>query len=154
MFAGRLGTADTAPCQLQVVAALVDPRKPNNLIALLQTGYGKSHIMRKLGAYLAGFTLLFIPLLSLSADVLEKFQSANQKFGRVRVYHLDELLPDYYPTYKEFINLCYSAKRSDTDTAYVFLSPESLFRHPDALRAVLHVPPPHLRRCSGCCALN
>ena len=55
--------------------------------------------------------------------MLEKFQSANQKFRRVRGYHLDELLLDYRLTYKEFLNLCYSAKRSDTATAYVFLSP-------------------------------
>ena len=92
-----------------------------------------------LEAYLAGFTLFFIPLLSLSADVLEKFQSANQKFGRVRVYHLDELLPGYYPTYKEFLNLCYSAKRSIAAVTYVFLSPQFLVKHLDALRAVLHV---------------
>ena len=132
------GQPTLRPAQLQVAAALVDPRKPNNVIASLRTGYGKSHIARTLGAYLAGFTLVFIPLLSLSADVLEKFQSANQKFGRVRVYHLDELLPDYYPTYKEFINLCYSARRSDADTTYVFLSPQFLVKHSDALRAVLH----------------
>ena len=100
------GQPTLRPAQLQVAAALVDPQKPNNLIASLQTGYGKSHIVQTLGAYLAGFTLIFIPLLSLSADALEKFQSANQKFGRVRVYHLDELLPDHCLAYKEFLNLC------------------------------------------------
>ena len=126
------------PAQLEVAAALVNPQKPNNIVASLRTGYGKSHIMRVLGACLVGFALVFIPLLSLSADVLEKFQNANQKFGRVRVYHLDELLPDYYSIYKEFIALCYSAKRSNADTTFVFLSLQFLIKHADALCAVLH----------------
>ena len=87
-----------------------------------------------LGLILPASLYFFIPLLSLSTDVLEKFQSVNHKSGRVRVYHLDELLPDYYPTYKEFLNLCYSAKRSDAATTYVFLSSQFLVKHLDALR--------------------
>lgn len=38
------------------------------------TGASKSHTMHILGSLMGGVTLVFIPLLTLSADVLEKFK--------------------------------------------------------------------------------
>ena len=38
-----------------------------------------------------GVCMIFIPLLTLSADVMAKFQHAIQDYGSVRAYHLDEI---------------------------------------------------------------
>ena len=79
------------------------------------------------------------PLLTLSADVQSKFECASQRFGRVRVFHLDELYDDAREKYQSFLGLCRSSKRSSRDTNFVFLYPQFLVNHPDALAAVLHI---------------
>ena len=125
------------PQQLQVVFLLENPRKPDHIVACLRTGYAKSHIMKVLGVYKTGFTLIFIPLLVLSADVVAKFKSANQQHGKVRVFHLDDLNGADRAKYRAFLSLCSSPKRSCQDTNFVFLSPQILINHPDALKALL-----------------
>ncbi len=40
---------------------------------------------------LGRITVIFIPLLALSADVMEKFESDNVTYGDINVSHLDEL---------------------------------------------------------------
>ena len=96
------------PRQLEVASSLLDPSRPNHVLACLRTGYGKSHIMRVLGSMVGGFTLVFIPLLALSADVLSKFQKADPRYGRVRVFHVDELYKDDKAKYDAFLQLCWS----------------------------------------------
>ena len=91
-----------------------------------------------MGVYATGFTLIFIPLLTLSADVLAKFESANQHHVKVRVSHLDELHGVDRAKYRAFLSLCMSTKRSCQDTNFVFLSPQFFINHPDALKALLH----------------
>jgi hypothetical protein len=39
-----------------------------------------------------------LPLLSLSADVLEKFQGGNEEYGLIHVDHLDKLYNNSRPT--------------------------------------------------------
>ena len=134
MFARRLGTADTASRLAPSRGGPCRPTETKQPSCIAPDWIQKFAHRADAWVYLADFTLIVIPLLSVSADVLEKFQSANQKFGRLRVCHLDELLPDYCPTYNEFLNLYYSAKRSNAATTYVFLSPQFLVKHPDALR--------------------
>jgi hypothetical protein len=56
-----------------------------------QTGAGKTHILRTLGVIEQGIILIFIPLLTLSANVMSKFTCTNQNFGAIAVQHLDEL---------------------------------------------------------------
>ena len=63
----------------------------NYLAVIQRTGDGKMHIVRTLGMMERGSVLMFIPLLTLSADVISKFTSADQRFGAVTVQHLDEL---------------------------------------------------------------
>ena len=114
-----------------------NPNKPDHIVTCLRTEYGKLHIMKVLGVYETGFTLIFIPLLTLSADVLAKFESTNQQHGKVRVFHLDELHGADRAKYRAFLSLCVSTKRSCQDTNFVFLSPQFLINHPDALKALL-----------------
>ena len=82
--------------------------------------------------------MTFIPLLTLSADLLAKFESASQEYGLIRTFHLDELYEDNQNAYDLFLQLCYSTHRSSTDTNFVFLSPHFLINHPAALAALLH----------------
>jgi hypothetical protein len=79
------------PAQLDAVYRLLHPLRPNHLAVIQQTGAGKTHILRTLGVIKRGTILIFIPLLTLSADVMSKFTCANQKFGAFAVQHLDEL---------------------------------------------------------------
>lgn len=132
------GVSSLRPRQLEVASSLLDPGRPNHILACLRTGYGKSHIMRLLGTMVGGFALVFIPLLALSADVLAKFQEADPSYGRVRVFNLDELYKDDRAKYVAFLHLCWSTRRSCPDTNFVFVSPHFLVRHEDALKALLH----------------
>ena len=85
------GVDELRPRQLATIETLLDPRSPDRVIYVDGTGAGKSHAMRVAGGLLGGVTLIFIPLLTLSADVLEKFKTTNETFGEVNVSHLDEL---------------------------------------------------------------
>ena len=67
--------------QLDVLSMLQNPDAPDAVLAALRTGYRKNHIMRVLGTIEMGFTLTFIPLLTLSTDVLHKFQLSDQRYG-------------------------------------------------------------------------
>jgi hypothetical protein len=78
--------------QLEAVYRLFHPVHPNHLAVIQRTGAGKTHILQTLGVIERGIILIFIPLLTLSADVMSKFTCANQKFGSVPVQHLDELI--------------------------------------------------------------
>jgi superfamily II DNA helicase RecQ len=124
--------------QLHVAKTVATPGMPDHVIACLRTGYGKSHIVRLLGAFEMGFTLIFIPLLTLSADLLAKFESADEQYGRVRTFHLDESFGDHREKYEQLLQLLHSTTRSDKDTDFVFSSPQFLVHHPPALVAVLH----------------
>ena len=70
--------------------------------------------------------MVFIPLLTLSADVMSKFQSACQDFGSIRAYHLDELKDNNPPAYDAVLNRCISLTPSTKSTVFVFLSPQHL----------------------------
>ena len=85
------GVPQLRPRQLATATALLNPLTPDRTLYVDGTGAGKSHAMRVLGGMLGGVTIVFIPLLSLSADVLEKFKTSNDTFGEVNVSHLDEL---------------------------------------------------------------
>ena len=64
--------------QLDAVYRLLHPVHPNHLAVIQQTGAGKTHILRMLGVIKRGITLIFILLLTLSANVMSKFTCANQ----------------------------------------------------------------------------
>ena len=59
--------------------------------------------MRVLVTIEMGFTLISIPLLTLSTDVLHKFQPADQRYGQVNIFHLDKLYDTARLKYKSII---------------------------------------------------
>ena len=50
--------------------------------------------------------LMFILLLTLSADVLNKFATANDDYGNITVQHLDELRENDFTRHKDFLQTC------------------------------------------------
>ena len=75
------------PAQLDAGSCLLHPVRPNHLAVIQQTGAGKTRILRTLGVIERGIVLIFIPLLTLCANVMSKFTCANQNFGAIPVQH-------------------------------------------------------------------
>ena len=79
------------PVQLSAVSHILGHNTPNKLLLVARTGVGKTHVTRTAGVILRGITLIIIPLLSLSADQLRKFNCGDEQFGSINVVHLDEI---------------------------------------------------------------
>jgi len=79
----------------------------------------------------SGIVLIFIPLLTLSADVMHKFEAYNPTWVNVGVYHLDEMYDCDHQLYSSFLLSCSSMRRDTSSTFFVFLSP--LINHRNAL---------------------
>lgn len=78
-----------------------------------------------------GITLVFIPLLTLPANVMAKFESAFQLYGSVSAYHLDELYDNNAEKYT--INRCRDLQPANPSTVFIFLSPQHLCKSDLAL---------------------
>ena len=65
------------PAQLEACYRLLHPHCPDYLGVVHRMGGGKTHILRNLGVIEWGIILIFIPLLTLSANVMHKFENAN-----------------------------------------------------------------------------
>ncbi len=79
-----------------------------------------------------GIVLIFIPLLTLSADVMSKFSRANQNFGAVALQHLHERFNANKRVYYDLLERCRGLLRSTITTVFIFLSPQFLINHPEA----------------------
>ena len=75
-------TAQLRPKQiLAVQKILLDPQTNGKLIVVDRTGGGKSMILFLTAVMIAGITLVFIPLLTLTPDQLARFRKKVQKYG-------------------------------------------------------------------------
>ncbi len=81
------GVPTMRPGQLKACFHLLHPHHPNSLVVVHRTGGGKTHILRTLGVIERGIIIIFIPLLTLSANVMHKFESADPTWGNVGIYH-------------------------------------------------------------------
>ena len=79
------------PAQLDAIYRLLHHLLPDHLAVIQPTGASKTHILRTLGVMERGIILIFIPLLTLSANVMSKFKCANPHFGAVIIQHLNEM---------------------------------------------------------------
>ena len=123
--------------QREVLTKYIDPRTPKYMIACLRTSAGKSHCMRLIGTMERGVMLIFIPLLTLSADILDKFISTDQRYGKVGVVHLDEMVDNAPEEYESFLQTCILLPKDTANTIFAFLSPHHLVNHPRSLAAIL-----------------
>jgi superfamily II DNA helicase RecQ len=126
------GVQEMYPAQHDAIYHLLHPVRPNHLAVIQRTGAGKTHILRTLGVIERGIILIFIPLLTLSADVMSKFMSADQQFGAVALQHLDELFDANKRVYYNLLERCRGLLQSTTTTIFIFLSPQFLINHPEA----------------------
>jgi superfamily II DNA helicase RecQ len=140
------GVPDMYPAQLDAVFCLLHPMKPNHLAVIERMGAGKTHILRMLGVIERGIVLIFIPLLTLSADVMSKFTCANHRFGTVIIQHLDEIFDANKLAYKDLLERCRGLRGSTTTTVFLFLSPQFLINHSDAREIFI--------KCSHCTTLR
>jgi hypothetical protein len=85
------GVQDIFPAQLNAVYRLLHPTHPNHLAVIQRTGAVKTHILRTLGVIEWGIVLIFIPLLTLSANIMSKLTCADLCFGTVIIQHLNKL---------------------------------------------------------------
>ena len=73
------------PAQLlEACYQLLHPHRLDCLVVVHRTGGGGTHILRTLGVIERGVTFIFIPLLTLSADVMRKFENADNDVGQRR----------------------------------------------------------------------
>jgi hypothetical protein len=136
------GIGDMFPTQLDAVYRLLHPMWPNHLAVIQRTGAGKTHILRMLGVIERGIVLIFIPLLTLSADVMSKFTCANHHFRTVIIQHLDELCNANKSAYKDLLERCQGLCCSTTTTVFLFLYLQFLINHSDAKQIFIE--------CSNC----
>jgi superfamily II DNA helicase RecQ len=119
--------------QLEACFCLLHPHHPNSLVVVHWTGGRKSHILHTLGVIERGIILIFIPLLTLSANVMHKFESADPTWGNVGVYHLDNFFDCNCLAHHQLLCQCSSMKRTTSSTLFLFLSLQFLIHHPKAL---------------------
>jgi len=127
------GVRTMRPAQLEACYRLLHPHHPDYLVVVHRTGGGKTHILRTLGVIERGMIFIFIPLLTLSADVMHKFEDANTTWGNVGAYHLDELYDSNRSAFTRLMWRCLSIERSTTSMLFLFLSPQFLVNHHDTL---------------------
>ena len=132
-LASKWGIPTMRPAQLEACYHLLHPHRPDYLVVVHQTGGGGTHILLTLRVNKQGIILIFIPLLTLSADVMHKFEDANTTWGNISAYHLDELYNSNRSTFTRLMRRCFSIKQSMTSTLFLFLSPQFLVNHCDAL---------------------
>jgi superfamily II DNA helicase RecQ len=125
------------PLQMQAIKHVLMPSTPNTLFLIDRTGGGKSHVIRTLGAILKGIIIVFIPILSLSADLLEKFRTASQRFGSVHAHHVDEIIDASPDKRSELLIRINSMQRETTSTLFLFLSPQLMIHHTDFRDALI-----------------
>ena len=131
------GVPSLRPMQLDAARVMLHPRRPDQIILVQPTGAGKSHIVRLLGVIKKGIVLVFVPLLALSADVLEKFKNAIDTWGTVDVHHLDEVYTNSKGNYRRLLEKIRCMDRRTSSTLFLFVSPHFLVLHPDARDALL-----------------
>jgi hypothetical protein len=118
--------------QLDTVYRLLHPMHPNHLAVIQQTGARKTHILQMLGGIERGIVLIFIPLLTLSANVMSKFTCTDQRFGAVTIQYLDKLYDANKQVYKDLLQHCQGLLCSTITTVFIFLSLQFVINHPDA----------------------
>jgi hypothetical protein len=77
------GIRDMFLAQLNAVNQVLHAMHSNCLVVIQQMGAGKTHILWTLGVIGQRIVLIFIPLLTLSTNIMSKFMCANLCFGSI-----------------------------------------------------------------------
>mmetsp|Transcript_10303 Transcript_10303/g.15594 ORF Transcript_10303/g.15594 Transcript_10303/m.15594 type:complete len:602 (+) Transcript_10303:55-1860(+) len=114
--------------QMVALQRCADPQfNDSKLLLVTRTGSGKSHVTRTLGVMMNGITVIFVPLLSLSADQMKKMEEAKQCFGSVETHHCDELpTDDGGIALQKIVTRVKELDDTTTSTIFLFASPQFL----------------------------
>ena len=104
------GVEQLRPRQILVLRELFHPGRPNQLIVVERTGGGKTMLLQVAGVLLRGVALIFVPFHAITADIMRKFKGANDRWGHVDVYHLDELYDNARSGYCDLLTLIKTMK--------------------------------------------
>ena len=135
--AGAWDVPDLRPLQRDAIRLVIRPDRPNQVLLVAVTSAGKTHVLRVVGHILGGICIIFIPLLTLSADVMAKFTAGDERWGSIEVQHLDELWLNDKRKYRDVLERLGDVERTTTSAIFVFLSPQFLVNHRDALSVFL-----------------
>ena len=125
------------PMQAQVALEVLRPDTPNHVVVAQRTGSGKTLLMRVVGLMLRGLVVIFVPLHALTADVMAKFAGANQRWGAVQAFNLDELFDNAKNVYSDLLDSIRQMHVRTTTTTFAFMSPQFLVHHREALDVLL-----------------
>ena len=84
-----------------------------------------------------GIIIIFIPLLSLSADQHSKFNVAAQRYGCVKAIHLDEILYATINKHCELLTCIFSMNKHTTSTMFLLSSPQFLTKNEDFRKSLI-----------------
>lgn len=115
--AGAWDVPDLRPLQRDAIRLVVRPDRPNQVLLVAVTSAGKTHVLRVVGHILGGIGIIFIPLLTLSADVMAKFTSGDERWGSIEVQHLDELWLNDKRKYRDVLERLGNVERTTLSTA-------------------------------------
>ena len=115
--------------QLEACFCLIQLHRPNSLMVEHWTGGAKTHKLLFLGVIERGIVLIFIPLLTLSTNVMHKFKSVDPTWGNVGIYSLDILFDCNRSAYNQLLCCCFG--QTTTLKLFLFLSPQFLINHPN-----------------------
>ena len=118
------------PLQMDALLHLLDPNK-GKLLLVTRTGSGKSHVMRMLGVMMGGVIVIIVPLLSLSADQMEKMTSISQQTGPMGTVHCDEM-PSEPGTLDPLIERIQQLDEKTSSTIFLLTSPQFLAKKSSA----------------------
>jgi superfamily II DNA helicase RecQ len=131
------GVSALRPLQLSAVSHILGHNTPNKLLLVARTGVGKTHVTRTAGVILRGITLIIIPLLSLSADQLRKFNCGDEQFGSINVVHLDEIAQASLSKRSEVLHRIAMMQKDTTSTLFLFVSPQFIMNHEDFRNSII-----------------
>lgn len=138
------GIPEIHPRQLETITTLMNPQTANQAIYVNGTVVGKLHVMCVLGSLLGGISVIIIPLLTLSSDVLEKIKTENDSFGDIKMLHLEDLY-DINRGCRVVLDCLAAIPRGSNSCHFFFLSPQFLVKHQDACDILIVIDAVHRR---------
>ena len=107
------------------------------VLNIAPTGSGKSLTLRMVGTFTAGISIVFVPLLALTADQMAAIKKAVQKHASFEAHHMDEIPSSSNALEETIVPRMLEILSDSSSTMYLFTSPQYVVDHPIFLRTLL-----------------
>ena len=88
------GMPDPRPHQVDATEKIMfDHRCGGKLLLVVRTGAGKTHVALLTATMVGGIALVLVPLLALTADILDGLRPSSGHHGSIEAHHVDDLSP-------------------------------------------------------------